>query len=260
MKNISSVVISNSIRKFDKEYSYIIPDDFVGKVEQGIRVIVPFGKSNRLVEGYVTKVFLDEATEGLKEISTVIDSKSVLSPEMLKLVYWMKHRYICTYSDVIRCMLPPGIGVVGYKAIKLLKTDSTQKGNKAKIILKLFESGGELLFDELKAEVDVKNISKYLTELEKGGIIQVVEQFESRVKKKSIKAVYLVRPAEEVIEDIENNRIKNIGQIRILEMLIDNEFLGVTDIARFAGVSASVLKTLNKYGYIDYKDIEVIRD
>lgn len=254
------MVISNSIRKFDKEYSYIIPDDLVGKVEQGIRVIVPFGKPNRLVEGYVTKVFFEEAADGLKEINSVIDSKPVLSPEMLKLAYWMKHRYICTYSDAIRCMLPPGIGVVGYKAVKLLKNDNTQKGNKGKIILKLFESGGELLFDELKAEVGIKNISKYINELENEGIIQVTEQFESRVSKKSVKVVYLARPSEEVIEDIENNRVKNIGQIRVLEMLIDNEFLGVADITRFAGVSASVLKTLNKYGYIDYKEIEVIRD
>ncbi len=258
MDNIASVVLSSSTRKFDKEYHYAIPEGFQEKIQSGMRVIVPFGKSNKHIEGYVTGICGEAEVEELKEIYRLLDEKPVLSSKMLTLASWMKERYICTYSDVIRCMLPPGIGVVGSKIIRLIKDDNSLKGNSLKIVSKLKESGGELLLDELKKEVRV--ISRYLKELEESGIIGVYEEFASKIKAKSIKAAYLKMPVEEVIEDIENNRIKNIKQIRILEMLIDNEFIGVSDIVRFAGVSPGVLKTLNKYGYIDFMDVEIRRD
>jgi len=56
MNNIASIAISNTTRKFDKDYHYIIPDKYIGSIVPGMRVIVPFGKSNRLVEGYVLDV------------------------------------------------------------------------------------------------------------------------------------------------------------------------------------------------------------
>ena len=48
-------------------------------------------------------------------------------------------------------------------------------------------------------------------------------------------------PPEEVSSDIETGVIKRIQQIRVLEMLLENEYIAVQDLMRFAGVSASVL-------------------
>lgn len=65
---------------------------------------------------------------------------------------------------------------------------------------------------------------------------------------------------EEVSSDIETGVIKRIQQIRVLEMLLENEYIAAADLARFAGVSPPVLDTLSKYGYIRYIDVEVERD
>ncbi|MFZ5988190.1 MAG: primosomal protein N' [Bacillota bacterium] len=260
MKNIASVIISNSTRKFDKEYHYIIPDEYIDKIVPGIRVIVPFGSANRLIEAYVFDVCEESEKDGLKEINRVVDQKPVISPGMIKLAKWMKQRYICTYSDVVKCMLPPGIGVKSSKIIKLINYEDSLKGNLGRITDKLREYGNEMEYDELKSALNIKGISKHLDNLMEMGIISIFEEFTRRVREKQVRVVYLVKPLEEVIEDIESNRIKNIKHIRILEMLIENEYIAASDIIRFAGVSQGVLETLRKYEYIDYREIEVIRD
>ncbi len=260
MNNIAEVVISNSTRQFDRVYHYMIPDRFIGKISPGIRVIVPFGKSNRHREGYVLGVCSESGHADLKEISDVVDENSVLDINMIKLAHWMKHRYISTYSDVFKCLLPPGTGLRSSKTISLLKLDSTIKGNYAKILQTLMDFGGELEYDNLQTETKIKGILKYLSKLEELECISVREEFGAKVSEKFVKVAYLARPAQEVLQDIEGNRLRSIKQVRILEMLLENDHISVNDLARFAGVSKSVLDTLNKYGYIGFKDIEVTRD
>lgn len=260
MNNIAEVVISNSTRQFDRVYHYMIPDRYEGKVSPGMRIIVPFGKSNRLREGYVIGLCSESDYNDLKEISKVVDEKSVLNLNMIKLAHWMKQKYISTYSDVFKCLLPPGTGLKSSKMVKLLKFDSTLKGNYIKILQKLMDFGGELEYDSLRIETKIKGISKYFGKLEELKCVSISEEFGAKVSEKFVKVAYLAKPAQEVLQDIEGNRLRSIKQIRILEMLLENDHISVNDLARFAGVSKSVMDTLNKYGYIEFKDIEVTRD
>lgn len=260
MNNIASVAISNSTRKFDKDYHYIIPDKYIESIVPGMRVIVPFGKSNRLVEGYVLDVLSKPEVSQLKEINRLIDEKPVLKRNMINLAHWMKKQYICTYSDTIKCMLPPGIGVKSSKVIKLKRCEAELKGNNKKIIDALFGHDGEMEYEELKNQVNVRTFAKYINSLSEQGCIEVYEEFNAKVREKRIRVVYLVKPEEEVIYDIESNKIKNIKHIRILELLIENECISVGDIVRFVGVSSRVLETLRKNGYVEFGDIEVTRD
>ncbi|HOM01706.1 MAG TPA: primosomal protein N' [Acetivibrio sp.] len=260
MNNIASVAISNTTRKFDKDYHYIIPDKYIGSIKPGMRVIVPFGKSNRLVEGYVLDVLNSPDVSSLKEISRVVDEKPVLKENMIKLAYWMKKQYICTYSDTIKCMLPPGIGVSSTKIVKLMNSEGNFKESIKKIIDVLANNGGEMEYEELKNEVNTKTFAKYINSLREQGCIEVCEEFTSKVREKRIRVVYLAKPWEEVVYDIDSNKIKNIKHIRILELLVENEYIPVGDIVRFVGASAKVLDTLKKNGYLEFGDIEVTRD
>ncbi len=260
MNNIAEVVISNSTRQFDRVYHYIIPQRYIGKVSPGIRIIVPFGKANRLTEGYVLNVCSESSHNDLKEISEVVDENSVLDINMIKLARWMKHRYISTYSEVFKCLLPPGTGLKSSKTVQLLKFDNNLKGNHIKILRKLMDFGGELEYDDLRTETNIKGISKYLSKLQALECVSVKEVFGAKVNEKFVKAAFLAKPVQEVLQDIEGNKLRSIKQVRILEMLLENEHISVNDLARFAGVSKSVLDTLNKYGYIEYRDIEVTRD
>lgn len=260
MDNIAVVVINGSTREFDRQYHYLIPEDLCGKVVPGVRVIVPFGGGNSLKEGYVCCLTGSSDYSGLKEIKKVVDETPVLPEKMLELASWMRDRYICTWSDAIKCMLPAGIGVKSLRLVKPLRKAEGLDKSRQKIMDALYEGGDGLEYDELRCMTGVKGFSRCIVALEDDGLVCVCEEYTSAVREKTVRAAYLSMPAEEVLDDIENNRIKKIQQIRVLEMLIENEFISVVDITRFAGVSTGVLDTLRKYGYINYRDVEVKRD
>jgi len=260
MGDIASVVLSNSTREFDREYHYSIPDNMKGMVVPGVRVIVPFGKANRSMEAYVLDVIDKTEFNELKEIRKVLDDSPVLGKQMIKLACWMKDKYICTYSDAIKCMVPPGIGVKSFCIVKLIKQDPDVGKSQKKLLDILSENNGECELEELKSRANIKGFSKQLDLLEKAGLVEICEEYTSRVKEKTVRVASLALPRDEIIEDIESGRIKRIQQIRILELLLDNEYIAVPDIVRFSGASAGVLDTLRKYGYIFYKDINVNRD
>ena len=150
MHKVAVIVISNCTRKFDKEYHYIIPCEFIDVINIGLRVIVPFGRGDRHVEGYVFDIIERTEIKELKKIKDIIDSKPLLSPSMIRLARWMKKRYICTYWDVIKCMLPPGISVKSSKTVVLKKHEIILKGNSLKIVDILNSWGGKKDYEELR--------------------------------------------------------------------------------------------------------------
>lgn len=84
----------------------------------------------------------------------------------------------------------------------------------------------------------------------------------NRVNDKIQNFVYLTKEKEEIEEDIENKKIKSDKQIRALRFLSDNVNDGISsvDLQMFADVTLSVLKTLEKNGYIEIIEKEIERN
>ena len=265
----ASIVLMNTTRAYDKKYTYIIPESMTEQILTGCRVLVPFGGGRLTKEGFVVRIET-QAAEILtnngnnieyKTIKQIIEPYSLLKQDSLELLEWMKWQYICTYSDVIRCMLPPGINVKAVKTVKLSdKTYTFKKDGLNRIVNNLSCAGGECEYEELRSMCEVRGFNNYLKQLCECGAVYIEEGYQQKVSSKSIKGVTLSRPREEIVQELENNSIKRIQHIRVLEILLENELVSVADIQRFAGVTSSVLDTLSKYGYICYKNIEIQRD
>lgn len=106
MKTIVRCAVSGTTRDFDIEYSYILPEELMGKAPLGMRVMVPFGPSDRLREAFIIAFEGDGSLEGLKEVRRIADKEPLLNERTIELIRWMKKRYICTYYDAIRCVIP----------------------------------------------------------------------------------------------------------------------------------------------------------
>ena len=70
----------------------------------GSTVLVPFGKSSTLEEGYV--VDIKENTQ--YEVKEIVQVKHNLTEKQIELAQWMAKRYFCNVSDCIKQMLTPG--------------------------------------------------------------------------------------------------------------------------------------------------------
>ena len=101
---IAEVVINRSAKKLNRTFDYKIPNNLEELIMIGSTVLVPFGKSSTLEEGYV--IGIKENTEyEVKEINQI---KHNLTEKQIELAKWMAKRYFCNISDCIKQMLTPG--------------------------------------------------------------------------------------------------------------------------------------------------------
>ncbi|MGI6669122.1 MAG: primosomal protein N' [Acetivibrionales bacterium] len=261
MGKIAVVAISGATREYDKLYHYLVPEEFEESILPGMRVIVPFGRGDSPKEGYVFGFAGSLESRPLKKIKKVIDKKPVLTRQLINLAIWMKQRYFCTYGAAVKCMLPAGIGVKGTRVVRLIDAVDTDVPQQEAIIEALKDNEGVLEFAELKKLCGIKSrFNTHVKTLEEKGAVRLEERYDYAVREKRVRAATLAMSHFEVSEDIEKGVLKSIQQIRVLEILLENEYVAVQDLARFASVSVSVLDTLRKNGYIRYIDIEVKRD
>ncbi|MCL2044903.1 MAG: primosomal protein N' [Oscillospiraceae bacterium] len=109
MPAISKIAVSSATYHIDKPYDYIIPEQFIDKASPGMRVMVPFGKGNKISPGVILSVGESSELTKLKSISSFLDDEPIYSDENLRLALWMSDRFFCTVFDALRVMLPAGM-------------------------------------------------------------------------------------------------------------------------------------------------------
>lgn len=103
----------------DGYFTYGVPDALASRVQNGMRVTVPFGKSKTYV-GIVAEYPVDVpnpaeevAQQGkkieYKNIADVLDDSPILLPQQLRLWKWIADYYMSPIGDVYKAALPSGL-------------------------------------------------------------------------------------------------------------------------------------------------------
>ena len=107
---IAKIIVDVPLMQTDQPYSYRIPEEFMGMLEVGMRVHVPFGKGNRLIQGIVlgleTQSDEEEANQDLKDIAEVLDFSPVLTQEQLWLAEELRKSVFSYKISILKAMLP----------------------------------------------------------------------------------------------------------------------------------------------------------
>ncbi len=102
---LAKVIVDVPLMQTDKPYSYAVPKEFSTMLEVGMRVHVPFGKANRLIQGIVVEL-TEETTPELKEIVEVLDFTPVLNEEQLWLAEELRKSVFSYKISILKAMLP----------------------------------------------------------------------------------------------------------------------------------------------------------
>ncbi len=100
----------------DGLFTYSIPVAMEEKVQRGMRVLVPFGKSKSYV-GIVSRLH-DVKPEGyiVKPIAQLMDAAPILLESQLQLWEWISDYYMSPIGEVLKAALPAGLKAEeGYK-------------------------------------------------------------------------------------------------------------------------------------------------
>ena len=108
MVKIAQVIVDVPLMQTDKPFSYIIPKDVEDQVAIGSRVHVPFGRGNRLLQGFVVGFSdtFDNTVTDLKAISEVLDFEPVLNAEQLELAEQVRHTVFSYKISILKSMIP----------------------------------------------------------------------------------------------------------------------------------------------------------
>jgi primosomal protein N' (replication factor Y) len=107
MIRIAEVMINNSVRQLGKIFHYVVSEALAENINIGQVVLVPFGKSNKMVQAFVVGFVDDSEYENLKQISQIILEEQPLKKELVDLAFWMSREYMCNVSSCLKIMLPP---------------------------------------------------------------------------------------------------------------------------------------------------------
>ena len=87
MAVIAKVAVQAATYAIDKVYDYLLPEELPGQV--GCRVLVPFGRGNRLSEAMILSLHQAVPDKPLKAVRSLLDDEPVITEKELRLALWM---------------------------------------------------------------------------------------------------------------------------------------------------------------------------
>jgi primosomal protein N' (replication factor Y) len=91
----ADVIVDIQHEKLDKIFQYRIPEELESRLQPGMEVVVPFGKGNRQIKGYVTG-FSEKCEYDLSKVKSIlsISEKGMeIETRLIALAAWMKEYY-----------------------------------------------------------------------------------------------------------------------------------------------------------------------
>ena len=200
---IAKIIVDVPLMQTDQPYSYKVPEEFVDMLEVGMRVHVPFGKANRLIQGIVLGMEQESemADEDLKEIAEVLDFSPVLTEEQLWLAEELRKSVFSYKISILKAMLP-GFLNSSYDKI-LYPLEGLSQGDKER----LFGSQESLAFSSL----DLKKQAEMMR-LTRKGLLKLEYQ---AIDQKKVKTQSWIQVNLDKLEKLEiSNRAKKKLELR----------------------------------------------
>jgi primosomal protein N' (replication factor Y) len=245
-------------------FTYRIPEHLRGSVDVGSRVVVPFGK--RKLTAYVVCILRDleqtSETEDrvIKDVIEVPDPAPLVTDDILQLTKWASEYYLASWGELIKAALPAGINIGDERFVTWNETQAlTYDGPDAitREVSRAIQSKGHVRVKALRAEFG-PDVDRILRQLETSGRVTFERSAApAKVQPKRRKVVRsLPEPTSKRLD-----KALTPGQLRVLDaMAAAGGSMPFTELLQKALVSASVITTLSKRGWLEIDVEEVLRD
>lgn len=178
MPKTVGVAVSNATLHFDKLYTYAVMPDQQALVRLGSMVLVPFGRSSRPRMGVVLACDEEPENSRFKFLFDVAPASACLTPELLKLVHFLKERTFCTYYEAVKAIIPygaqykPALAADGVTPV--LQKQLTRHTEKSYQLTGQLQPKPKPTAKQLAAVAFLTGGPRTLTELEEKGISRAV--------------------------------------------------------------------------------------
>lgn len=257
------IVVNNRTKATDRLYTYAIPKSQHDKAKIGAKVIVPFGKGDKLFEGYIFDIRNDSEIKKIKSIKYIFDDNLNLTSKQILLINWLRENYLCSYYDAIQTIVPTGTKLKKKKIYKINNKsysnyNENDLSNKEIQLLDTISTTKDPTIQKLK-KITQSDIDEELINLAKKGLIYFEELFYNEVNIKYKKIVSICHEIDYYNEDIFSKLERAPKQIEVLKYILSVRKIDMRKLLTQKSISPSVIKSLEKKGLIKIYTMEDYR-
>lgn len=267
MPQTAKIAVSAAVYSVDRPFDYQIPSQMSDRIQAGMRVIVPFGRGNRLSDGVVLALGEGEDVSHLKSIQTLLDSQPVLRQQDIQLALWMREHYFCTVYQAIRVMLPAGLwyslketwSVVPGVDRQALYAMAEQEKSVTRLADVLCAHGGSAELEEIQKAFGPGDPWPALRCLSQAGILVRQADGIPGIKDKLEQRVCLCIGPEEALAQVEGRKRRAPLQYQVVKVLGEMGEVSAKELCYFTGASISTLRSLERQGIVSLRKQQVYR-
>ena len=251
-------------------------------LQLGTRVLAPFRGTNQ--EGVVVERLdaTDLDPNVIKNISSCLDETPTFSTDLLALTKWMSEYYVCSWGIALFCAVPAAVRTKKEQKVRLLPEAPTPPGKIQKEIVSLLESEGELSLNQLARRVGIsyQNLRPKISALQERGIVSLDVTHKPKATTQLTSVATLALPSTDIESEINQlkseadgsedssapqpGRRRNVAAAKhaeILQLLLDEGApLATTDLAKRVNASPSLLRTLERRGFLSITRAQAVRN
>jgi primosomal protein N' (replication factor Y) (superfamily II helicase) len=244
---LAKIIVDVPTMQTDIPYTYKVPKSLSSSVQKGTRVVIPFGKGNRTVQGIIWDLDFHgqwDSESQLKIVQSVLDLSPVLNDELLNLSKWMAKT---TYSFQISCMLTmlPSVMRAQYQKQMVLRDNTDIDAD----VLSLFNQSNvaNIDFKELSTEL----ISK-ISHLKRQGKLDIIYKVNNNAMAKKVYAIASNISVEQAQQILAGTSKRAVNLIKILNYIIlhaEDTILQRVLVQKYQ-ISESAIKNAIKKGWL----------
>lgn len=235
----------------------------------GRRALVSFGR--RTLTGVIVEEPNHTDLKTLKNITELLDSRAIISNEMLQLTKWIADYYFCSWGEALRAVIPSSLSAKSVLRARVardvtndeLRALKLRAPKRAAILETLIESGAWLSSKFIETKLRIDSVALILSYLENDGFAELDSSIEGLQDARKITAYRLSDEfmTENAIEAANFELAKKYPK-RAKALAAFAEIAGYgsrlilpNDIGETSGVKPQMLKQLANDGFLSTEKI-----
>lgn len=186
------VAVERKLSDYHDILTYHVPEPMHSRIRYGSRVVVPMGRGNQEVYGYVVDMLQQKPDGQYKDVLRVEEQETLFDRELTELAVWMSSYYLCPCYYVLEYMLPK---YARSKKCEIAFWNGDSDLSAAKLLF--LEPAVQQLAGQIQKEqqIPLKRLQKqykdpmrladYLSQLEDAELIRIVTVLEERTAGKT---------------------------------------------------------------------------
>lgn len=244
-------------------FDYLIKEEDLHRIQKGKRVLVPFGRSNKIYTGIVYQIYESHDTlHELKYIDQIVDEVSIVPEVQFHFWSWIAEYYCCSLGEVMLLALPNHLII--YTQIQISFTENIQSldvntlTEKEKEAVDFLASNQPISYEKLKSTFSEHIIRKLLQKQIIQQETQIVNPYKPQLKtfvfinydhlQKQFSEHKQLSPSELVSLALQNTKSENSQ--KVLLYLIQNQGIEKKYLLSQLKIPETVLKSLEKKSWI----------